>query len=246
MTEHRSALVTGASRGIGRAIAHRLAARGYALTIVARHADGLATVADELTTAGAPAVAPHAADLSDTDTAVDPIRAHKDRFGTMHALVLNAGMGDRGLIAEQPVRRFDRIFAVNVRAPYLMLQAATPLLRQGATEDPRRGAKVIALASSVGVFTEPGYGSYGSSKAALINLVETYALEESGNGISATTLSPGYVETDMTDWLPTHLADTLLSVEDVATMADAVISLSPNAVVKNVTLTRAGSSGHQA
>lgn len=241
-----SALITGASRGIGRAIALRLAARRHRLTVVARRSDGLAAVAEELGAAGAPEVATCAADLSDAEGAARPLAVHAERFGDLDVLVLNAGMGDRGAVTDYPLRRFERIHAVNVRAPFVMLQAATPLLRAAAARNPERGAKVVALASSTGVYPEPEYGAYGASKAALISLVKSYGLEEAGNGITATTLSPGYVGTDMTDWLPAEMADTLLDAEDVATMVEAAVLLGPNAALDDVTLLRRGSGGNRA
>lgn len=246
MTHTPSALVTGATRGIGRAIADRLAADGWALTLVARNADALADTADALRAAGSPDVLVCPADLSDADSAAAPIAAHGEKHGSMDALILNAGMGLRAPFADMPLRRFDKLFAINVRAPFVMMQAATPLLAAAAEARPDKGAKVVALASSTGVYAEEGYAAYGASKAALISMLETYTIEHSASGVMATTLSPGYVDTDMTDWVDEETRATMLSAEDLAVMTTALLDLSSRAFVKNITLTRAGTPGYGA
>lgn len=242
----QSALITGASRGIGLVTARRMAANGYGLTISARGREGLEAVEPELRSLGAPCVVCVSADMSSPDAISALVRAHGEAFGGLSALILNAGMGDRGPISGYPLHRFDRIFTVNVRAPFILLQEALALLRLGAQADPEHGAKVVALASSTGAYSEGGYGAYGASKAALINLMETFGLENSGEGISAVTLSPGYVDTDMTSWLGSDVADTLITPDDVATLVESFTRLSRRAVVKNVVLTRAGTPGYGA
>ncbi|MCL2535328.1 MAG: SDR family oxidoreductase, partial [Nocardiaceae bacterium] len=124
-----SALITGASRGIGLGIAHRLAAQGYALTVTARDASRLDGVAADLRRAGAPDVVAVAADMAAPDTAETLAAAHADRFGSLRALVLNAGVGSAGAVGEYPMRRFDKTVAVNLAAPFALLQASLPLLR---------------------------------------------------------------------------------------------------------------------
>lgn len=242
----RSALITGASRGIGLAVAQRLAADGYGLTLSARGREGLEAVVGRLRELGAPRVVTAPADMTDPEALSALVEAHDEAFDGLSVLVLNAGMGDRGSFEDYPLRRFDRMFAVNVRAPFLLLQEALPLLRRGARHDPERGAKVVALASSTGVYSEEKYGAYGASKAALINLVETFGVEYSGEGISSVALAPGYVDTDMTSWLDDDRADTLITPEDVATLVESFTRLSRRAVVKNVTVVRAGTAGYGA
>lgn len=152
----KTALVTGASRGIGLGIAKRLARLGYSLTVTARDPQHLASVATDLTVLGAPDVLAIAGDLSNPEHLKRLTTEHEKNHGPMSALILNAGIGTAGSIAELPINRFDKMVAVNVRAPFQLLQQSLPLLRAGAAANSDRGAKVIALASITGVFAERG------------------------------------------------------------------------------------------
>ncbi|MFI2475682.1 SDR family oxidoreductase [Nocardia xishanensis] len=241
MTVHRSALVTGGSRGIGAEIARRLAGEGYHLTLAARTLDTLAETARLLREEFGVEANPVAARMNDLDQVRDLVQAHADRFGGLNALVLSAGTGTAGRVADMQAKTYERMLDVNFRAPITLVQAALPLLRKSAAEDPARGAKIIALASITGVAGEAGLAAYGATKAALISLCETVSLEESGNGVSATAISPGYVDTDMTAWKHDELdPSAMLRTGDIAEMALAVTRLSRNAVIPNIVLTRAG------
>lgn len=238
-----SALVTGASRGIGLGVATRLAERGYSLTISARGAEQLETAAAQLRDAGAKDVQVVAADMADPATAATLVDAHREAFGTMRALILNAGVGTAGPIAELPARRFDKTVAVNLNAPFALLQAALPLLRAGAEEDRNRGSKVVALSSITGVYAEAGLAAYGATKAALISLIETLNAEESVHGVTASAIAPGYVDTDMSDWIKDRIpAEQMLEVNDIVVLVDALLSLSSRAVLPKLVLSRAGAS----
>lgn len=240
----RAALVTGASRGIGLGIATRLASLGYSLTISARSEQRLGEVAAELTAAGAPRVIAVAGDLADPDVVSALVQRHADELGPMKALVVNAGVGTAGAIDEYSMRRFDKTLAVNVRAPFQLLQQCLPLLRQGAAADPGRGAKVIALSSITGVYQEAGLGVYGATKAALISLVSTFNSEESGNGVTATAISPAYVDTDMSEWIRDRIAaEQMIEVGDIVEIVDSLLRLSSRAVVPSIVVSRAGTNG---
>ena len=241
LATRRSALVTGASRGIGLGIASSLARQGYGLTITARDAAALESVATDLLTMGAPRVLPVAADLADREAAEQVIHEHAAEFDSMDALILNAGIGTAGPIGDYPMKRFDKSVEVNLRAPFDLLQRALPLLRTGAREHPDRGSKVVALSSLTGVYAEPGLAAYGATKAAMLSLVETLNAEESAQGVSGTALAPGYVETDMSAWIQDKIpANTMISVDDIIALVDAVLRLSSRAVVSRLVITRAG------
>ncbi|ROZ99040.1 SDR family oxidoreductase [Gordonia sp. OPL2] len=245
MSDNRVALVTGASRGIGAAIAERFAADGWDLTISSRGREALEQRAGELTERGAGRVEVIPADMTDPEAVEALAAGHAEAFGRTDALVINAGMGQKGAVADLPVRRFDRLYQVNVRAPYILLQSLIPTLRT--TAEAHGTAKVIAVASITGVYPEPELSAYGATKAALISLCETFNLEESANGVSATTIAPGYVDTDMSDWLKDEIpGDEMITVGDVATIAHSVTQLSRYAVLPNVILTRPGSNLHRA
>ncbi|NMM89358.1 short-chain dehydrogenase [Rhodococcus sp. SRB_17] len=243
----RSALVTGASKGIGLGIATRLATLGYGLTITARDSEKLEVVAEGLRSAGSPDVVVVAGDMANEDFAAELVAVHGDRFGSMRALILNAGVGTSGSVADYPMRRFDKTVAVNLRTPFALLQAALPLLRAAADNDLDAGAKVITLSSMAGVYAESGLAVYGATKAALISMVEAFNAEESGNGISATAIAPGYVDTDMSAWTQDRIPpDTMIKVDDIVELVDGLLRLSARAVVPKVVMTRAGTDGYRA
>lgn len=243
----RSALVTGASRGIGLGIATRLAEQGRGLTITARSQDTLDAVAAGLLAAGAPRVVAIAGDMADDAHLAAAVAAHGEAFGEMSALVLNAGVGTAGAIADYPAHRFEKSVAVNFRAPMLLLQNAIPLLRAGAAANPARGAKVVALASIAGVYPEGGLAVYGATKAALISLIEALNAEESAAGITGSALAPAYVDTDMSAWThDTVPPESMIQVADIVELVDALLRLSARAVVQRLVVGRAGADAFRA
>ncbi len=235
-----SALVTGASRGIGRAIAGRLAAAGYALTLSARRADRLDEVARALAgTAAATDVVP--ADMTAEQDVHRLAHRHAERFGSLDLLVLCAGSGTSGPIAGYPLHRFDRQVGVNLRAPFILVQDCLPSLRQAAASHPARGARIVAIASLTGVAAEPGLAAYGAAKAALISLCQSVNVEESASGVSATAISPGYVDTEMSSWVRDRIdpAD-MIEPGDIAELVVALTRLSARAVVPGIVVARRG------
>ena len=242
-----SALVTGASRGIGHGIALALARRGWSLTLVARDSERLEEAAVEARASGAALVQTVAADLADPDAASTALAAHGSAFGSLDAMVLAAGVGSAAPLAGYPVSRYDKQFALNTRAPFLLVSEGMPLLRAAAAARPARGAKVVALASMGGVYAEPGLSVYGATKAALIALCRGLNAEESGNGVTATAIAPGYVDTDMSAWVHDSVPpEAMIPVEDVVTAVLALLDLSPRTVVNELVISRAGTSGYSA
>jgi 3-oxoacyl-[acyl-carrier protein] reductase len=240
----RTALVTGASRGIGLAVATMLAREAYGLTVAARDPRRLADVARALKEAGAPQVVTCAGDMTEERHVAELSTAHREAFGTMNVLMLNAGVGTAGRVESYPIDRLDKMLAVNVRAPLLLVKDCLPMLRQAASADPSRGARVIAMASLTGVFAEAGLAAYGATKAALISLIDTVNVEESGHGVSATALAPGYVDTDMSAWITGSVpAESMIPASDIAVLVNSLITLSARSVIPKIVVTRAGTSG---
>jgi 3-oxoacyl-[acyl-carrier protein] reductase len=256
VSRHRPrALVTGASRGIGRAIAVRLAMSGYGLTLSGRDLAALESVAAEV---GAVSVAPEAgaeaaaepgvrqaavcaADMSRPDDVDRLARFQADLDDALDVLVLCAGVGSAGMIADSPLSRAQRQVAVNFLGPLRLVQALLPALRRAAERPPGQTAKIIAIASITGVTSEAGLAAYGASKAALISLCESITVEEAGTGVTASAISPGYVKTDMSAWVQDRIPpDEMITADDVAELAVALCRLSRHAVVPNVVLTRPG------
>jgi len=243
----QSALVSGASRGIGLGIAIRLARRGYGLTISARDQQRLEAVGEELRAAGAPDVQPFAGDIADDTYLADLVAAHAARFEMVDALILNAGVGSAGALADFHPRRFDKQVTLNLRAPFVLLQQAMPLLRKAAAVNPGRGAKVVALSSITGVYAEPDLAVYGATKAALTSLIRSVNREEARNGVCATAISPAYVDTDMAAYVHERIpAEEMLEVADVVEMVDACLRLSARAAVPEIVMARSSSDGHGA
>jgi len=243
----QSALVTGASRGIGLGVATRLAHRGYALTVAARDPDRLDSVAGQLRAAGAPDVQALAGDIADEGYLIDLVQAHAVRFDKVDALVLNAGVGSAGALAGFHPRRFDKQVTLNLRAPYVLLQQALPHLRKAAAASPAGGAKVVALSSITGVYAEPDLAAYGATKAALMSLVRSVNREEAGNGVCATAICPAYVDTDMASYVHERIpAEDMIAVADVVELVDACLRLSARVAVPEIVMARSRSDGHGA
>lgn len=240
VTRRPAALVTGASRGIGAEIARRLAAAGHDLTISARGREALDALAAELSRENGVDVLVVPTDMSDEAAVRALADEHSRRFGRLDVLVLNAGMGDIGPFAEYPVRRFDKMFAINVRSAYILGQTLLELLRT-AGRSTELGGKIIAVASLTGIVGEPLNSAYGATKAALISLCETITAEESQAGVVATAVCPGYVATDMTKGLEDSVSQaSMLPPADVAEAVLGLTRLSRRTVVPTVVLTRPG------
>jgi NAD(P)-dependent dehydrogenase (short-subunit alcohol dehydrogenase family) len=235
-----SALVTGASGGIGTAIARRLARDGWDLTLSARRPDGLAETVRRLD--------PHAgrvtevcADLTTEDGRATLLARHGEHHDTLDCLVLCAGRGWIGPLDQLPPGRAARTFELNVFAPLRLVQAFLPLLRATATVRAERGARVIALSSLSGKYARGDTSVYGASKAALTSLCESVCAAESCHGVSATAICPGFVATGMSHAVWDRIApESMIRADDVAEVAVALTRMSRHAVVPEITITRAG------
>ncbi|WP_067650913.1 SDR family NAD(P)-dependent oxidoreductase [Nocardia harenae] len=243
----RTALITGASRGIGLAIAERLLADGFDITISARDPEKLAAVAERLRERSGRRVVALAGELGDPSAVEAVTQAHHEAYGAMSALVLNAGVGTLGSIGEIPMNRFQKVVDLNLRAPLHYLQQSLPLLRKGAEADEVHGAKVVALASITGVFAEPQLGIYGATKAALSLLIDTLNIEQSASGITGTSIAPAYVDTDMAAWKHGELApESMIPTSDVAELVGALVAMNRRTLIGQVVMARSGSDGRRA
>ncbi len=186
----RVAFVTGASRGIGRAVAVRLAASGAAVAACARgdHAGG---VAAEIAAAGGRAEA-LSADVTSAGELQAAVRAALDRFGRIDILVNNAGIARDQLLMRMKPEEWDAVIATNLTAAYSCTQAVLrPMLRQ-------RWGRVVNVGSVVGQSGNPGQANYAASKAGLIGFSKALAQEVAARGITVNVVAPGFIETDMT------------------------------------------------
>ncbi|GAA0798960.1 3-oxoacyl-ACP reductase [Spirilliplanes yamanashiensis] len=228
MTEARAALVTGASRGIGLAVATRLAADGTDLVLHASEPpDKPAAALAE--TYGVTAVAV-GGDIADPATATAAVRTAFEHFRRLDALVVNAGTHAAGMLGMTDAATVQRLFAVNAAGAAHTLQAAVRLLARGA--DPA----VVLLASVTGVAGAPGQAVYAASKAAVAGLARSAAKELGPRGIRVNAVAPGYIATDMLSSLDDAgrervvAATPLGRLGEAAEVADAVaFLLSPQA-----------------
>jgi NAD(P)-dependent dehydrogenase (short-subunit alcohol dehydrogenase family) len=221
-----SALVTGGSSGIGLAIAQMLAEEGYALTLAGRKLDRLEAAQEGVDAAIVQA------DVSSEDDCLKLVAEHLELHGGLDVLVNSAGLGIAGTVADTTTKAWDLQQAVNLRGAFLVTRAALPALRV------TKGL-VVNLASIAGTVPTPGLAAYGATKAALIALTRTLAREEADNGVRATALCPGFVDTRMAAWTGIP-ADEMITPADCAEIVRALIRLSPAARVPVVVLERAG------
>lgn len=228
------ALVTGASGGIGSAVAKRLAQDGIDLALCGRSEEKLNTVKTAVEALGVQAIT-LPCDLTEDGTAAACIRAVLDRFGRLDILINNAGMALSCPLEETTPQQFDRIMALNVRAPYFLCQAALPALRQSDC------ATIVNIASVVGHKGYPLQSAYAASKHALIGMTKSLANEVYGDGIRVHIIAPGAVYTDMVKIArPDLTSEGMILPEDIADVAAFFLEHRTNAVIDEIQVHRVG------
>ena len=192
----KTALVTGAARGIGKAIALKFAAEGanVAFTYVVIDDNGQATEA-EIAAFGvmAKGYASNAADFAQTEEVVKQV---KEDFGAIDILVYNAGITKDSLMLRMTEAQWDAVIAVNLKSAFNFIHACTPIMMR------QKGGSIINMASVVGVHGNAGQCNYSASKAGMIALAKSIAQEMGAKGIRANAIAPGFIETAMTAALP--------------------------------------------
>ena len=196
LLEGKTALITGAARGIGKAIALKFAAEGanVAFTDLVIDENGKATE-DEIAAFGVKAkgYASNAADFAQTEEVVKQV---KEEFGSIDILVNNAGITKDGLMLRMSEAQWDAVIAVNLKSAFNFIHACVPVMMR------QRGGSIINMASVVGVHGNTGQCNYAASKAGLIALAKSIAQEMGAKGIRANAIAPGFIETAMTAALP--------------------------------------------
>ncbi len=234
----RAALVTGASRGIGLAIAELLGEEGYGLTITARKPDTLEETAAALRDRGFE-VEHRAANMADEEGIRQVVEAHRERFGRLDVLVNNAGVGIGAAASEHKTKHVDLQLDVNLRAIVLFYRECLDLLRIAGTE--HKSALVVNLASIAGKSPQPWLSVYSATKAAVVSYSQAMNKELNAEGIKSVAFCPGFVDTDMTEFVKgTVPAEEMIRPQDIAEALRFLLHLSPACVVPEIVFQRPG------
>jgi len=226
------AIVTGGSRGIGRAIAIALAGEGAALVLAARTRDSLDEAAERVRRAGGRAETV-VTELTEESSIRNLVRVTREKFGGLDILINNAGITHSARLAETRTEDLDRCWAVNARAPYILCREALPLLREA------QAAFIVNIASVVGVKGYPLQSAYTASKHALRGWTISLAEELRGTNVRVHVVCPGAVDTGMVGNVrPDIKAADLIGPEEVAELVLYLVTRTGNAVVDELHIRR--------
>lgn len=228
MLTGKTAIVTGASRGIGAAIARKLCEAGANVALCSRSAEAVAAIADTLNSEGYTAIST-AADISKKADVEALIKTVLDRFSQIDILVNNAGITRDTLLMRLQDEDWDAVLQTNLTGTMYCTRAVMrPMLRQ-------RSGRIINISSVIGIMGNPGQASYAAAKAGIIGFTKTIAREVGVRGITVNAIAPGFITTDMTAQMPQQNQEQLRALiplrrfgspEDVA---DAVYFLASDA-----------------
>ena len=190
----RTALVTGASQGIGEAIARRLASSGARLVLAARSTDKLEALADELRAAGGEAMA-LTLDLAAPEAVDEALAGLPEPFSAVDVLINNAGITDDKLLARMDLDVWQRVVSTNLTGAFAVTRAICKGMMR------RRWGRIISISSVVGLMGNPGQANYAAAKAGLVGFSKSLARELASRGITVNVIAPGYITTAMTEGL---------------------------------------------
>lgn len=235
----RAALVTGGSGGIGLAIARRLAESGYAVTISGRREDKLLRAAASLADDDLKVEAV-VADVTSEEAVVELVAEHKRQWGRLDCLVNNAGIGIGQPIEGIQAKHFDLQVAVNLRALVIATREALPLLKKAGAEHGK--ALIVNLASIAGTQSPPWLSVYGATKAAVLGFSKSTQKEVGEDGVAVTAIAPGFVATDMTEFVQGEIPpEKMMQPEDIAEAVSFLLAVSPNCAIPELVMARPGS-----
>jgi NAD(P)-dependent dehydrogenase (short-subunit alcohol dehydrogenase family) len=234
----RAALVTGSSSGIGLAIARALGQDGYGITLSARRPEKLEEAAERLRSEGIE-VDSVPANMAEEQDSVDLVARHRERFGRLDVLVNNAGVGVGAAIAEYKTKMLDMQLAVNLRAIVIATREAMPMLKEAGAE--HRKALVVNTASIAGKAGQGWLSVYSATKFGVVGFTQALHKEHATDGIQATALCPGFVDTAMTDWVKDNVPkEEMIQPEDIAEAVRYLLRTSPACVVPELQFIRPG------
>jgi NAD(P)-dependent dehydrogenase (short-subunit alcohol dehydrogenase family) len=237
----RAAIVTGASSGIGLALAKMLGDEGYGLTIASRRPEKLEPAAEELRSAGYEVEAlPANFGGAESEAEVQKVvAAHRDRFGRLDVLCNNAGVGIGAPVAEIVSKRMDIQLNTNLRQIVLFYRECLDMLQAAAGE--HKNVNVINTSSISGKSGEAWLSVYSATKHAVVGWTQAMNKELSGQGIKSCALCPAFVDTPMTDFVKGQVPpEEMITTTDIAEMVRALLKLSPGCVVPEIIFDRPG------
>jgi NADP-dependent 3-hydroxy acid dehydrogenase YdfG len=234
--KQQRAIITGASSGIGKATALAFAKSGIDVALVSRSSRQLETVVNAAREIGVEAK-PYALDLREITTVKEQITAIAEDFGSIDILVNNAGMGYTNSLTNTPLVDWQQVIDLNLTSIFQCIQGVLPQMHQNG------GGTIINVASIAASQAFPEWGAYSVSKAGLVALTKTLAIEERVNGVRAVIISPGAVNTRLwdTDTVKAELnRDAMLTPEIVAQSILHAVLLPPQAVIEEMTVMPSG------
>lgn len=201
----KTALVTGASRGIGRAIALALASKGFAVALnYAGSHDAAEAVKKEIEAAGGKAFTVQG-DVSKSEDVDRVFKAVKDEFGGLDVLVNNAGINRDALLIRMKESNWDDVIATDLKSDFLTTKAAAAIMMR------KRNGSIINISSVVGIMGNIGQANYAAAKAGVIGLTKACAKEMAARNIRVNAVAPGFIETAMTDGIPEKIREGMIS-----------------------------------
>ena len=235
---HRAAIVTGASSGIGFAIADLLGSEGHALTIAARRPEKLESAFAELQGKGYD-VQQVAGNLGAEEDIARVVATHRDAYGRCDVLVNNAGVGMGELIGDLTTKKLDIQINTNFRSIPLFYRESLDMLREAGEE--HKNALVVNTASISGKRGEAWLSVYSATKHAVVGFTQAMNKELNAQGIKSTALAPGFVDTPMTDFIKEQVpAEGMIQTSDIAESVRFLLKLSPGCVVPEILFEQPG------
>ena len=209
------AVVTGAGRGIGKAIAERFTAEGAKVAIISRTEANSKAVADALNAITPDSARPYAVDVADGAAVAEICKQILADFGKVDILVNNAGVTRDNLLLRMSDEEWDIVLNTNLKGAFNTVKAfQRSILKQ-------KGARIINVASVIGLIGNAGQANYAASKAGLIGFTKSLAREFAGRGVTANVIAPGFIATDMTDVLDDKLKENVLTKIPLGAMGQA-------------------------
>lgn len=232
----RAALITGASSGIGLAIARALGEDGYALTVSARRPEKLEKAAAELREAGLE-LEVVAANMAKEEEIASLVATHRDKHGRLDVLVNNAGVGIGSAIEGYETKPLDMQLDVNLRAVIIATREAAPMLKEAGAEHGK--ALIVNTASIAGKSGQAWVSVYSATKAGVVGFSQAMQKELGASGIQVTALCPGFVDTPMTEWVREQVPPgEMIRPEDIAEAVRFLLRTSRNCAVPEIVFTR--------